>query len=171
MIERTEKKAALAEPSYWDLATTAHSSKPGWARTQSKDGTQPGGAGVHVRGRAGAELRPAPPAVPTRGRPHPPDPQAWVPSGPCGGAIRASGAGLSALFGTMTPGQSVLPGRTYLPWACWGPGGWQTPRPRTPTAAAPGRLSDLGEGVGKDCYHLHRYSWALVRVCVSGSNR
>lgn len=36
--------------------------------------------------------------------------------------------------------------RTYLPWACWGLGGWQTPRPRTPTAAAPGRPSDLGEG-------------------------
>lgn len=39
-------------------------------------------------------------------------------------------------------------GGTHLPWACWGPGGWQTPRPRTQAAAAPGRPSDLGEAEG-----------------------
>lgn len=40
----------------------------------------------------------------------------------------------------------VLPRRTYLPWACWGLGGWQIPHPHIPTVAAPGKLSDLGQG-------------------------
>lgn len=32
---------------------------------------------------------------------------------------------------------------THLPWACWGRAGWQTPRPRSPAAAAPATPSDL----------------------------
>lgn len=34
-------------------------------------------------------------------------------------------------------------GLTYLPWVCWGLGGWQTPRQHIPAEAAPGKLSDL----------------------------
>lgn len=66
----------------------------------------------------------------------------------------------------MMSGQ-VLRRRTYLPWVCWGPGGWQIPHPHTPIAAAPGKLSDLGGGRSRGgkgyVGNLHRHSWALTR--------
>lgn len=34
---------------------------------------------------------------------------------------------------------------TYLPWACWGLGGWRKPHPHSPAAVAPAKPSVLGE--------------------------
>lgn len=54
----------------------------------------------------------------------------------------------------------ALPQTTYLPSGCWGLGGWQIPRPHTPAAVAPEKLSDLGEdrvGASLLWLHLHRH--------------
>lgn len=48
------------------------------------------------------------------------------------------GRGPGAMGWTPRPQRS-----THLPWVCWGRAGWQTPRPRSPAAAAPATPSDL----------------------------
>lgn len=116
-----------------------HSSRPGGASGQGQERSLQV-AGCTCWGHGQAELGPAPACSP-----HPPGPPLVAGLGAQWGPCGHRGLGFSSLhhFGAP-PGELVVPERTYLPWVCWGLGGWQTPHPHTLAAAAPRRPSDLG---------------------------
>lgn len=133
--------------------------KPGvdQARTQSKDGAsvwrRQGAPGAGGRQR----LSPGSPRLPTPA----PHREGWSSPPPWPGGHQSLRFRTFRAWG-MAPGPASE-WTTYLPWGCWGPGGWQTPRPHIPAVAAPGRPSDLGEELGGTVTIFTDFSGPLER--------